>query len=94
MKKPDWKLWLRDRQECKLWLGKYIEKKVLRKSKDESKLHLKKTDHNLNIANWVVEKHKNEIPEIFGSETFYDWTISMYYYAIYHATLALISREG
>jgi len=94
MKKPDWKLWLKDKKECKTWLDEYIRKELLRKSADESRLHLRKTDHNLNFANWIMEKHKDEIPETFGEETFYDWVIDIYYYVIYHAALALISREG
>ena len=73
MKKPDWKTWMNDKKDCRFWLDDYFKKKILRKSSDESRLHLRKTDHNLNFANWVSEKHKDEIPEIFGNETFYDW---------------------
>jgi len=94
MRKPDWRLWLKDKKECKAWLDIYERKSMLRKSADESNLHIRKTEHNLNLANWVFEKHNDEIPEIFAKETFYDWVISMYYYAVYHAALALISREG
>ncbi len=94
MKKPDWKIWIEDKKECELWLTNYIGKKILRKSGDESKIYLKKTDHNLNFANWIFEKHKDEIPETFGNETFYDWIINIYYYAIYHSALALISKDG
>lgn len=94
MKKPDWKIWLKNKEKCKLWLEKYLKKGILRVSADESRLHLKKINHNLNFANWIIEKHKNELPKLFGRETFYDWVISAYYYAIYHAALALISREG
>lgn len=94
MRKPDWKLWLKDKTECKFWLDSYIRKRILRKSEDDSRLHIRKTDHNLSFANWVMEKHKDEIPEIFGKDTFYDWIINIYYYAIYHAALALMSKEG
>ena len=94
MKKPDLKLWLKDKKECKFWLDTYVKKKILKKVSDESKLHLKRTDHNLTFANWIIEKHKDEIPEIFGDDNFYDWVISIYYYAIYHAALALMSKEG
>lgn len=94
MKRPDWKLWLNDKEECKAWLNSYLKKKMLRKSANESMLHIKKADHNLHIANWIIEKHKDEIPEMFGTETFYDWVMSMYYYATYHAALALMNREG
>jgi uncharacterized protein (UPF0332 family) len=94
MRKPDWKIWLKDNKECRYWLDNYIKKKILRKSSDESKLHLKKTDHNLNFANWILEKHKDEIPNVFGEDVFYDWVINIYYYAVYHAALALLSLEG
>lgn len=94
MKKPDWKLWLKDKKECKFWLDSYIGKRILKKSSDDSRLHLRRTDHNLTFANWIIDKHKGEIPEIFGEDTFYDWVISIYYYGIYHAALALMSKEG
>ncbi|MFH1315901.1 MAG: hypothetical protein ABII01_00090 [Candidatus Woesearchaeota archaeon] len=94
MKKPDWKLWMKDKKECRKWIDNYIKKKILRKTKEESRLYLKKSDHNLNFANWIIEKHKDDIPALFDKETFYDWAISIYYYAIYHAALSLISREG
>lgn len=94
MKKPSWKLWLKDKKECKFWLDNYIRKKILKKSPDDTRLHLRRTDHNLTFANWIVEKHNNEIPGVFGKETFYDWVVSIYYYAIYHAALALMSKEG
>lgn len=93
-KKPDWKLWIRDKEECRMWLENYISKRILRRTGDESGLYIRKTNHNLNFANWVVEKHKDIIPQAFGEETFYDWVITAYYYTIYHAALALISREG
>src|SRR3989344_2635130 len=85
MRKPDWKLWLKDKRECKFWLDSYIRKNILKKSANESRLHLKRTDHNLTFANWIIEKHKDEIPEVFGGDNFYDWVISIYYYAIYDA---------
>lgn len=93
MMKPDWNLWLKDKKECRFWLDSYIKKRILKKASDESKLHIKRSDHNLIFANWIIEKHKDEIPEVL-KDNFYDWVISMYYYAIYHAALALMSREG
>lgn len=94
MKKPDWKLWLKERKQCKHWLDIYLRKNILKKSSDDSRLHLGRADHNLTFANWIIEKHKDEIPEVFGGDNFYDWAISIYYYAIYHAALALMSKEG
>jgi uncharacterized protein (UPF0332 family) len=94
MKKPDWKIWIDNKEECKLWLMKYLKTKALIKSFDEARLYLKKTEHNLSLANWLSEKHKDELPKLFGKETFYDWIITMYYYAVYHSALALISKKG
>ena len=66
---------------------------MLRKSRLESKDYLHKAQHNIDFANWVNEKHKDELPKLFGEERFYDWVISGYYYAIYHASLALIASK-
>jgi uncharacterized protein (UPF0332 family) len=94
MKAPDWQEWVKNKKECQAWLEKYIKKGMLKKSRDDSKLHIRKADHNLNLGNWLKEKHSTEMPRIFREETFYDWVINMYYYAIYHAALALISKAG
>lgn len=94
MKKPNWKEWIRNKEKCKIWLDYYLKKKILKKCKDQSRLYLNKTNHNLNIANWLTEKHKDEIPKMFGKETFYDWIITIFYYSVYHSALALISKEG
>lgn len=93
MRKPDWKIWIKNKKKCKIWLDNYIKKGVLKKSKNESRLYLKKTDHNLNFANWLFEKHKDKT-DIFEEDSYYDWIINIYYYGIYHAALALINREG
>jgi uncharacterized protein (UPF0332 family) len=91
MKKPDWKAWLENEKLCKKWLNFYIKKGMLRLDVLGKELYLKKAKHNLDFANWIKEKHKDEIPKLFGEERFYDWIINAYYYSIYHATLALIS---
>lgn len=94
MKKPEWRIWIKDKKECRLWLENYIKRGVLKKAERETQLYIKKADHNLNFALWLTEKHKNEIPVVFGDDTFYDWIISMYYYAVYHAALSLLSSKG
>ncbi len=91
-KKPDWRLWLKDKKECKDWLDIYIKKGILEKKKDEYRLYFNKSEHNLNLANWLNNKHEDEIPDVFGHETFYDWVVNIYYYAVYHAGLALVSK--
>lgn len=90
MKKPDWNKWVNDKQECKLWLDNYLKKKMLIKTKNEEKHFFNKSEHNLNFASWLNEK-QNELKDLFD-DSFYDWVISGYYYAIYHSALALVSR--
>ncbi len=94
MKRPDWKAWLKNRKECKKWNSFYLKNKVLRKQTLKPKDYLKKALHNLDFANWVYEKHKTEIKSLFGEERFFDWVIIIYYYAIYHAALALIASKN
>jgi len=67
---------------------------MLRRRSLKPEEYLKKALHNLDFANWVYEKHKTEIKELFGEERFFDWVIVIYYYAIYHAALALIASKG
>jgi len=93
MKKPNWINWLKDKKECEYFLKQYLKKKIIKKSNDESKLFLKKTNHNLTLANYLLKKHDKEIPILFGEENFYDWIISCYYYSIYHVASALMSKE-
>lgn len=94
MRQPDWRVWVKDRRLCKRWLAGYFKKRILRKTRLGKELYLKKANHNLDFANWVKEKHKDEIPKLFGDERFYDWVVNAYYYAIYHAALALVSEKG
>ena len=92
MRKPDWKHWLDNKEDCHYWLSSYLTKKVLRKSRDLSLFHLRKAEHNFRLAQWLEEKHGSEV--IFKEEQYYDWVITIYYYAVYHAAQALMSKEG
>ena len=90
MKKPDWRIWIRNKEECRIWLESYVKKKMLIKNKREEKLYFNKSEHNLNFANWLNEK-QDELKKLFD-DFFYDWVISGYYYTVYHSALALVSR--
>jgi uncharacterized protein (UPF0332 family) len=94
MKRPDWRAWLRNRQECKRWNVLYTKRGILRRQSLKPEDHLKKSLHNLDFANWIYEKHKDEIKELFGSQRFFDWVIVIYYYAVYHAALALTASKN
>lgn len=91
--RPDWKLWLKDPKDCKSWLDDYKRKKVLRPETLGPEDFLGKAEHNLAFSNWLMDKHREEIPKIFGqNENFYDWAIASFYYSVYHSALALVSR--
>ncbi len=92
MKKPEWNKWVKDKEDCKGWLDSYTYKKIIIKSKKESDFYFKKSIHNLNFANWNLEKQQ-ELKKLFN-ENFYDWVVVVYYYSIYHASLALLSELG
>lgn len=95
MKKPSWKLWIKSKKECQNWYKKHLRKGMLKKRKKlKPKDHMKKATHNLDFGNWIYEKHKDEIKSVFGKERFFDWVLVIYYYAVYHAALALVASEG
>lgn len=93
---PDWTVWLKDARKCEEWLNDYKDRWVLRPEYSRTpKDFLEKAKHNVSFANWLMEKHKDEIPAIFGEkENFYDWAVTAFYYAIYHAALALVAKSG
>jgi len=90
---PNWKEWIENKRLCYSWLQNYKKKGMLKKTRLTKQQHLNKAKHNLDFANWVKRKHNDELPELFGEDKFYDWVVSAYYYAIYHASLALISAK-
>jgi len=61
----------------------YIEKNLLYNSTSHHEIagHMKKARHNLEFL--------NEIRELFS-----DWIVVVSYYAVYHASLALILSKG
>ncbi len=90
---PDWHMWIKDECDCKEWMDEYSRKRVLRTETRTPQDFLKKAEHNLSFSNWLIDKHKDEIPRIFGmEENFYDWAISAFYYSIYHAAMALLAK--
>ena len=77
---------LYDKKKINILLEKYVTKKVLIEKKDSKSLvssHLKKSSHNLLFVDFL-----------FNEKKFYDWMIVGLYYAIYHASLALVCKKG
>jgi len=89
--------WIGSEQECGRDFEEFLRKGILLKIPDGEtwkKRHMEKADHNLDFSALVSELHESIIKERFPGKTFYDWATSAYYYAIYHAALALLSRAG
>lgn len=93
-KKPDWREWLQDNKACQAAYSTYLKKGILRLNSPKAELYLRKATHNLDFGAWISDKHKDEIPAVFGDEKFFDWAVTCHYYAIYHAALALVASKG
>lgn len=94
MKKPDWNVWIKNKAECRRWYNYYRKHKMMKRTTLKPENYMKKATHNIDFSNWLLDKHKDEIPAVFGNQKFHDWVIVGYYYAVYHASLALIASKG
>lgn len=54
--------------------------------------HINKAISNLEFANFILDEHNHSIKKTFSNKTFYDWCITIYYYSLYHAVLALVVK--
>ena len=90
-------VWLEVLKECDNDFKSFLQKGMLIPIHDGEvwkKRHLEKADHNLDFASLVSDLHKTFIKERLPGKTFYDWATISYYYAVYHAALALVSQAG
>jgi len=103
-KQPTWEDWLRDPRVCERSM-RYFERprvSLIRRlperiAKENVLGHLKKAYHNLDLANKVFEMHDGELRFRYEGENFFDWVITICYYAMYQATLAALAavrKEG
>jgi uncharacterized protein (UPF0332 family) len=103
-RQPTWEDWLRDLSLCERSM-RYFERprgsliKILpeRIAKQNVLGHLKKAYHNLDLANKVFEMHEVELKFRYEDENFFDWVITICYYAMYQASLAALAavrKEG
>ena len=103
-RQPTWEDWLRDLSLCERSM-RYFERprgsliKILpeRIAKQNVLGHLKKAYHNLDLANKVFEVHEVELKFRYEDENFFDWVITICYYAMYQASLAALAavrKEG
>lgn len=103
-RQPTWKDWLRDPRACERSM-RYFERpkvsliKMLPKRIAEENVlgHLKKAYHNLDLANKVFDMHEGKLKFRYVGENFFDWVITICYYAMYQASLAALAavrKEG
>jgi len=103
-RKPTWEDWLRDPRVCGRSI-RYFERPSIalirtlpKRIAEENVLgHLKKAYHNLDLANRVFEMHKGELGFRYEGENFFDWVVTICYYAMYQASLAALAavrKEG
>lgn len=86
MKKQRWELWIENNKLLEDDFKRFIENKTIRKGSTELETlgHLKKAKRNLHFSRRVIDEFKE----------FYEWSITAYYYAIYHAALSLCAKKG
>lgn len=85
-KKPIWEVWMNNKKQCENSFRFYLKKGIIKKEEEKqhlSKSHINKTDSNLDFINSLLK-----------GKRFYDWIIVGCYYAIYHASLSLLSIRG
>ncbi|MFH1053527.1 MAG: hypothetical protein V1740_03875 [Candidatus Woesearchaeota archaeon] len=81
-----WEKWIKDEEFCSASFQEYLDKGLIKEEEETKNLpdsHIKKTNHNIDFVNNTMNQKK-----------FYDWAIVGCYYAIYHASLSLLTVKG
>jgi uncharacterized protein (UPF0332 family) len=94
---PTWQDWVRNSSVCEQSL-RYFERNdqvrnlPAQQAKDNVLGHLKKAFHNLSLANHVYDTNQSgQLRVKYSGESFYDWVITISYYAMYQACLAALA---
>ena len=91
-----WQIWLYDQKLLNSDFKRYCSKQIILKispSLSLSKIHINKSYHNLDFANFTLQNQGN-INKRVEDENYYDWIIVISYYAMYHAAMALLYKIG
>jgi len=83
---------IKEEKYCKKVFEFFIKTGAIRKEQVSYKRHLDKSLSNLEFANFILEER--DLIKAKLNKSFYDWCIVIYYYAVYHSALALLSRIG
>ncbi|MBU3913338.1 MAG: hypothetical protein KKE50_04555 [Nanoarchaeota archaeon] len=86
---------IEEKEYCRDVFNFFINKEIIKKTNPALfEKHLNKSLNNLEFGNFVLSEHNYSIKKKLKGKSFYDWCVVIYYYAIYHAVLALISKAG
>jgi uncharacterized protein (UPF0332 family) len=86
---------IENKEYCREVFNFFIKKEVIKKTNPALfEKYLNKSLNNLDFGNFVFDEHNHSIMKKLKGRSFYDWCVVIYYYAIYHAVLALISKAG
>lgn len=84
-----------DKLYCEKIFKWFALKRIIREDKHKLFLkHLQKAMSNMDFANFILAEHQGIIKKKLAGKEYYDWCIVIYYYAAYHAALALLSKAG
>src|SRR3989344_2737732 len=86
---------IEEKEYCGEVFNFFIKKEIVKRTNPALfEKHMKKSFNNLEFGNFVLSEHNYSIKNKLKGKSFYDWVINIYYYSIYHAVLALISKAG
>ncbi|MGO9645491.1 MAG: hypothetical protein ACLPY5_12165 [Candidatus Bathyarchaeia archaeon] len=94
---PTWQDWVTNASLCEQSLTYFEGKaqvKILNPTQAREDIlgHLRKAFHNLTLANQIFDAtQKNQLTLKYPGENFYDWTVTISYYAMYQAALAALA---
>lgn len=96
-KAPTWEDWLNYPDLCEQSL-RYFERfsqvRPLNATQAQNDVigHLRKAFHNLSLANQIFDANqKGQLNVKYAGESFYDWVVTVCYYAMYQASLAALA---
>jgi len=103
-RQPTWEDWLSDARTCERSMRYFqsprvsLIKTLSQRIAEENVLgHLKKAYHNLDLANKIFTMHEGGPRFRYEGENFFDWVVTISYYAMYQASLAALAavrKEG
>ncbi len=86
---------IEEKEYCRGVFNFFIRKEVIKQTNPALfEKYLNKSLNNLEFGNFVLSEHNYSIKKKLKGKSFYDWCVVIYYYSLYHAVLALVSKAG